>query len=472
MHEFYVDDFLVDRGLTNYWGYNSIGFFAPESSYSTGSAPGCQVDEFKTLVRELHRAGIKVILDVVFNHTGEGNEMGPTMSFRGIDNPGYYILDRAAGAAAPLLHELQRLRQHPELRQPRGHPLVMDSLRYWVQDMHVDGFRFDLASVLGRTGSGDVFASTAPFFDACASRIRCCNRDPDRRAVGHRHLSGRQLPGRLVGVERAVPRHVRRFAKGDAGQLADLGRRLTGSADLYGDDGRSAYNSINFVTCHDGFTLHDLRGLQRQAQRGQRRGQPRRLRRQQLVELRGRGRHRRRRVLALRRQLVKNHFCALLFASGTPMMLGGDEFLRTQRGNNNAYCQDNAISWFDWSLAERNADLVDFVKTGDRDDAALPGAAAAQVSVGRRPRRRPHSRSELVRPGRRRAPLVQSGGAHAVLSARHRRHPAGRRGEQPVLHPQRRLRVPVDRAAAAAGAYGWHRIIDTSLPSGQDFAEP
>jgi glycogen operon protein len=361
VHEFYIDDFLVARGLTNYWGYNSIGFFAPESSYSTGSTPGCQVTEFKTLVRELHKAGIKVILDVVFNHTGESNELGPSLSFRGIDNPSYYSLTGPVGQSGRYYMNFTGCGNSLNFDSPAVIRLVMDSLRYWVEAMHVDGFRFDLASVLGREENG-AFRSSGPFFDAVA-QDPVLNRailiaepwDIGTYQVGNFPVDWSEWNGRFRDT-------VRRFEKGDAGQLADLGWRLTGSADLYGDDGRSAYNSINFVTCHDGFTLNDLvsyNGKHNEAN-GENNNDGSNDNSSWNCGVEGEtadpG------VVVLRRQLMKNHVCALLFASGTPMLLGGDEFARTQRGNNNAYCQDNAISWFDWDFAAKNDDLVEFFR--------------------------------------------------------------------------------------------------------------
>lgn len=361
VHEFYVDDFLVARQLTNYWGYNSIGFFAPESSYSSGQAPGSQVGEFKTLVRALHKAGIKVLLDVVYNHTGEGSELGPSLAFRGIDNPSYYSLTGPPDAPRRYYMNFTGCGNSLNFESPPVIRLVMDSLRYWVEAMHVDGFRFDLASVLGRCDMG-AFRTTGPFFDAVA-QDPVLNRailiaepwDIGTYQVGNFPVDWSEWNGRFRDT-------IRRFDKGDGGQLADLGWRLTGSADLYGEDGRSAYNSVNFVTCHDGFTLNDLvsyNGKHNEAN-GEHNNDGCNDNDSWNCGIEGdttdAG------VLALRRQLMKNHACALLFAFGTPMILGGDEFARTQRGNNNAYCQDNELSWFDWDLAARNDDLVEFFR--------------------------------------------------------------------------------------------------------------
>ncbi|HEX6211638.1 MAG TPA: glycogen debranching protein GlgX [Methylomirabilota bacterium] len=362
VHEFYVDDFLLARGLTNYWGYNSIGFFAPESSYSTGRAPGVQVTEFKTLVRALHRAGLKVILDVVYNHTGEGSELGPTLSFRGIDNRSYYSLSGPPDAPGRHYMNYTGCGNSLDVDSPVVLRLVMDSLRYWMEQMHVDGFRFDLASVLGRRALDGGFQPTAPFFDAVAQDPVLARAiliaepwDLGTYQVGNFPIEWSEWNGRFRDT-------VRRFVKGDPGQVPDLARRVTGSADLYGDDGRSAFHGVNFVTCHDGFTLQDL--VAYDAKHNEANGEDNRD---------GAGDNHSWNcgvegptddpaVLTLRRRLARNHACVLLFAAGTPMILGGDEFLRTQRGNNNAYCQDNEISWFDWGAADDETDMQAFVR--------------------------------------------------------------------------------------------------------------
>jgi isoamylase len=361
VHEHYVDDFLVERGLTNYWGYNSIGFFAPESSYSTRRTPGCQVTEFKMLVRELHRAGIVVILDVVYNHTGEGNERGPMISFRGLDNLAYYSLTGPPDAPSRYYLNFTGCGNSLNFDSPAVIRLVMDSLRYWVEAMHVDGFRFDLASVLGRTADG-AFRSSAPFFDA-VSQDPVLSRailiaepwDLGTYQVGHFPVDWSEWNGRFRDT-------VRRFLKGNPGQLADMGWRLTGSADLYSGDGRSAYNSINFITCHDGFTLADLVSFN--DKHNERNGENNQdgANDNDSWNCGVEGATADPSTLALRRQLMKNNACTLLFSLGTPMILGGDEFARSQGGNNNAYCQDNEVSWFDWDAVSRNSDMVEFFR--------------------------------------------------------------------------------------------------------------
>jgi isoamylase len=469
VHEFYIDDFLLGRGLTNYWGYNSIGFFSPECSYTSDHTPGCQVTEFKTLVRALHRAGIKVILDVVYNHTGEGNELGPSLSFRGLDNPSYYSLTGPADAPRRYYMNFTGCGNSLDFDSPAVIRLVMDSLRYWMEAMHVDGFRFDLASVLGRAEDGS-FRSTAPFFDA-VSQDPVLNRailiaepwDSGTYQVGHFPVDWSEWNGRFRDT-------VRRFNKGDAGQLGDLGWRLTGSADMYGDDGRSAYNSVNFITCHDGFTLNDLVSYNQKHNEANREDNNDGSNDNNSWNCGVEGPTEDPGVLALRRQLMKNHACALMFASGTPMILGGDEFARTQQGNNNAYCQDNAISWFDWDALSRNHDLVDFFKKAiafvrrfpvlqrrqfalgtDLDADGVPNLSWFGTDNGNPHWDDPNARTLCVQfdSGPNDGLAVKR--LFLILNADFK--------SQWVKLPQ--LGLPL----------AWHRAIDTSLPAGVDFAD-
>jgi glycogen operon protein len=469
VHEFYVDDFLLARGLTNYWGYNSIGFFAPECSYGTVHEPGGQVAEFKTLVRALHRAGIKVLLDVVYNHTGEGNELGPSLMFRGLDNPSYYSLTGPPEAPQRYYNNFTGCGNSLDFASPPVIRLVMDSLRYWIEAMHVDGFRFDLASVLGRCEDGS-FRSTAPFFDA-VSQDPVLNRailiaepwDIGTYQVGSFPIDWSEWNGRFRDT-------ARRFVKGDGGQLPDLGWRLTGSADMYGDDGRSAYNSVNFVTCHDGFTLNDLvtynQKHNEQNQENNNDGSNDNNSWNCGVE----GPTDDPRVLALRRQQMKNHVCLLLFASGTPMILGGDEFARTQQGDNNAYCQDNAISWFDWDAVSRNHDLVDFFKKAIAFTRRFPVLQRRQFALG----------TDLDDDG---VPDLKWFGLDGG-DPRWNDTEARTLCVQLDSGPDRRLAVKRlffilnahfqsqwVNLPPLGPALTWRRAIDTSLPAGQDFSE-
>ncbi len=471
VHEYYVDDFLVRRGLTNYWGYNSIGFFAPESSYGTGRVPGGQVAEFKTLVRELHRAGIKVLLDVVYNHTGEGSELGPTISFRGVDNLAYYSLTGPSEAPARFYTNYTGCGNSLNFDSAAVIRLVMDSLRYWVEVMHVDGFRFDLASVLGRTADGS-FRSSAAFFDA-ASQDPVLNRailvaepwDIGTYQVGQFPVDWSEWNGKFRDT-------MRRFGKGDSGQLAEVGWRFTGSADLYGEDGRSAYNSINFITCHDGFTLSDLVSYNDKHNEANGENNQDGAGDNHSWNCGVEGDTDDPGILALRTRLVKNYACFLLFASGTPMILGGDEFARSQRGNNNAYCQDNEVNWFDWSAVSRNREIFDFFRKAiaftrrfpvlqrrkfylgkDLDDDGVPDLTWFAPDGGE----------------------LQWGDANArTLCCQLDTSEEGTQLDVSrlffILNPNFESRW-VKLPALAAG-HGWHRTIDTGLPAGDDFAAP
>ena len=470
IHEIYVEDFLHERGLTNYWGYSTLGFFAPESSYAAGNRPGCQVDEFKTLVRALHAAGIEVILDVVYNHTAEGNELGPTLSLKGIDNPSYYALTGQPGESGRYYMNYTGCGNSLDLRRPPAIRLVMDSLRYWAQVMHVDGFRFDLASVLGREG-GD-FVQGSGFFDAIAQDPVLCHVkliaepwDLGTYQVGNFPIDWAEWNGRYRDT-------LRRFGKGDARQLKELGWRLTGSADLYADDGRSAYNSVNFVTCHDGFTLYDWASYNHKHNEanleGNRDGSDDNL----SWNCGHEGETPDPEVRRLRRQLCKNQVCSLMFSLGTPMLLGGDEVLRSQGGNNNAYCQDNALSWMDWSLVEKNADFLAFVRRAiaflkrctilhrrkfysgtDGDQNAVPDLAWYGPDGGPPAWNDPEARVLCYQLDGSEEPSEL--GDYRLFFALN------------ADHQLREVRLPT-----LSGRLRWHRVVDTALPAGEDFAAP
>ncbi|MBS0660376.1 MAG: glycogen debranching protein GlgX [Verrucomicrobia bacterium] len=348
VHHHADEPHLFRRGMSNYWGYSTIGFFAPEAGYvSSGAAQGAQVTEFKAMVRALHAAGIEVILDVVYNHTAEGNETGPTICFRGIDNAAYYRLQpqnkrwhqdyTGCGNSLNVLHE-NTLR------------LVLDSLRYWVTEMHVDGFRFDLATTLLRGESTGV-ERLAPFLtivhqDPVISRVKLIAEPWD---VGHDGYRVGNFPVLWAEWNGRYRDSVRRFWRGDEGQARELVYRLTGSSDLYRHTGKRPYASINFVTSHDGFTLHDLvtyNHKHNQANGEQNRdGDNHSHSWNHGVE----GETTDTEISALRRRQRRNLLATLLLSQGVPMLCAGDEYGRTQQGNNNAYCQDNELSWFDWS---------------------------------------------------------------------------------------------------------------------------
>ncbi|MEW6638838.1 MAG: glycogen debranching protein GlgX, partial [Actinomycetota bacterium] len=354
VHLFVDDKHLVDRGLKNYWGYNSIGFFAPDMRYSaTGS-----VREFKTMVKRLHSAGLEVILDVVYNHTAEGNHLGPTLSFRGIDNAAYYRLtdDRryymdytGTGNTLNMMH-------------PRVLQLIMDSLRYWILEMHVDGFRFDLASALARE-LHDVDKLSA-FFDIIRqdpviSQVKLIAEPWD---VGE---GGYQVGNFPVGWTEWNGKYrdsVRAYWKGEGGLVDELAYRLTGSSDLYERDGRRPTASINFVTAHDGFTLQDLVSYNEKHNEangeGNNDGESHNLSWNHGVE----GPTGDIKVRRLRARQKRNFMATLLLSQGVPMILYGDETGRTQNGNNNAYCQDNETSWMTWDLSGADRNFFEFVR--------------------------------------------------------------------------------------------------------------
>jgi len=360
VHEFHVRDELLARGLTEYWWYNTIGFFAPESSYGTGTSPGCQVREFKTLVRELHRAGMEVILDVVYNHTGEEHELGPTLCFRGIDNPSYYVLDGPKAQQGRFYRDLTGCRNTLDIEKPAVLRLVMDSLRYWVSDMHVDGFRFDLATVLGFQGAA--FTADADFF-------RAVQDDPVLKGVTliaePWDLTTRQtgrFPAGWMEWNDTFRDTVRRFIRGDEGQIGAVAHRIAGSQDLFSNGGRSACSAVNYITAHDGFTLHDLYTYEKK--RNEENGEDNRdgSNNNNAFNCGVEGETDDHTVLALRKRMAKNGLSLLFLSRGTPMLLSGDEVLRTQGGNNNAYCQDNEKSWYLWNSAEEHRDILAFCR--------------------------------------------------------------------------------------------------------------
>ncbi|MGA7418492.1 MAG: glycogen debranching protein GlgX [Acidimicrobiales bacterium] len=356
-HQFVADRHLVERGLTNYWGYNSIAYLAPHVGYATGGL-GEQIGEFKSMVRTLHRAGLEVILDVVYNHTGEGNHLGPTLSLRGIDNAAYYRLN----PEDPRYHvDFTGTGNSLNIMHPRAVALIMDSLRYWVTDMHVDGFRFDLAPVLVR---GYEAGHPSAFFeiiqqDPVLSKVKLIAEPWDVGPDGYQ--LGRFPPGwsEWNGAFRDA---VRRFWRGDPGQVPELASRLTGSSDIYAPSGRRTYASVNFVTCHDGFTLTDLVSYEHRHNEANGEdnhdGARENLSRNWGVE----GPSPSVRIERARDRMKRNFLTTLMFSQGVRMVLGGDEIGRTQMGNNNPYCQDSEVSWVDWDVGETGGALCDFTR--------------------------------------------------------------------------------------------------------------
>jgi len=359
VHQFAQDGHLQQRGLTNYWGYNTIGFFAPHNAYSSTGDRGQQVTEFKTMVRALHAAGIEVILDVVYNHTAEGNEFGPTLSFKGIDNAAYY---RLVDADRNHYYDTTGTGNSLLMRHPHVLQLIMDSLRYWVLEMHVDGFRFDLAATLARQFH-EVDRLSAFFEmvqqDPVVSQVKLIAEPWDVGDGGYQVGNFPPLWTEWNGKYRDT---VRDFWRGEPSTLAEFGSRFTGSSDLYQDDGRRPIASINFVTAHDGFTLRDLvsyNDKHNQANgEGGKDGESHNRSWNSGVE----GPTEDAGVLALRARQSRNLLTTLLLSQGVPMLAHGDELGRTQEGNNNVYCQDNELAWVNWGLGQEQQDLLAFTR--------------------------------------------------------------------------------------------------------------
>lgn len=358
IHQFVNDSFLQEKGLSNYWGYNTIGFFAPHNAYSSSGQRGEQVNEFKSMVKAYHKAGMEVILDVVYNHTAEGNDRGPTLSFKGIDNGAYYrLVDNdprhyfdTTGTGNSLL-----------MRSPHALQLITDSLRYWVTEMHVDGFRFDLAATLAR--QFQEVDKLSAFFDIVEqdpviSRVKLIAEPWDLGSGGYQ-VGG--FPSSWSEWNGRYRDCVRDFWRSQPSTLPEFASRLMGSSDLYQMNGRRPVASVNFITAHDGFTMNDLVSYNEKHNEangeGNRDGESNNRSWNCGVE----GPTTIKDVNDLRRQQMRNMFATLLLSQGIPMICGGDEVARTQQGNNNAYCQDNPISWTDWNLDDDQKELLEFV---------------------------------------------------------------------------------------------------------------
>ena len=359
VHQFVPEHDLTERGLTNYWGYNTIAFLAPHNGYSSASAPGGQVGEFKAMVKALHEAGIEVILDVVYNHTAEGDHRGPTLSFRGIDNAAYY---RLADEDKRYYVDYTGCGNSFNVRYPHALQLIMDSLRYWVLEAHVDGFRFDLASALARE-LHDVDRLSA-FFDLVqqdpvVSQVKLIAEPWDVGEGGYQVGNFPPLWSEWNGKYRDT---VRDFWRGQPSTLPEFASRLSGSSDLYETSGRRPVASINFVTCHDGFTLADLVAYDRKHNKANGEGGADGTDDNRSWNCGAEGPTADQAVRDLRARQQRNLLATLFCSQGVPMLLAGDELGRTQGGNNNAYCQDNEVSWVDWSLADSHADLLEFAR--------------------------------------------------------------------------------------------------------------
>ena len=449
------------KPLRNLWGYQTTAFFAPNTAYSSRRADGEQVAEFKSLVKAMHAAGIEVILDMVFNHTAEGDEHGPTWSFRGIDNSTYYIVDPETGKYLNYSGCGNTVNcNHPVVRD-----FIVDCLHYWVTEMHVDGFRFDLASILGRGEDGAVLKNPPILerlaYDPVLANVELIAEAWD--AAGLYQVGTFPSWGRWAEWNGIFRDDVRKFVKGDAGMTSALATRLLGSPDLYETSAREPYHSINFVTCHDGFTLADLVSYndKHNLANGENNSDGCNANYSSNCGVEGPTGDPAIQALRLRQQ--KNSAAILLFAHGVPMILGGDEIGRTQQGNNNAYCQDNEISWVDWRMAESNGGLLRFF----------------QLMIAFR------KRSPLLR--RERFQLHGEGGFHITWHGVKRMQPDWSAASRTIAMQFTQLQQdgPRDDIHFIANAYTgelefelpqigereWFRLVDTAQPSPQDIAE-
>ncbi len=375
VHHFVADKQLVDRGLSNYWGYNTLAYLSPVSRYSsTRDTAGQQIAEFKSMVKALHREGIEVILDVVYNHTAEGNQLGPMLSLKGIDNLTYY---RTVADNPRYYMDYTGTGNTLNVRHPQVLKLIMDSLRYWVTEMHVDGFRFDLAATLARelhdvdrlSGFFDIIHQDPTLADA-KMIAEPWDVGEGGYQVGNFPVSWAEWNGKYRDT-------VRRYWKGDGGQLNDLGYRLTGSSDLYRADGRQPYASINFVTAHDGFTLRDLVSYNEKHNEANGENNQDGTNDNASSNMGAEGPTDNPDINRARERQMRNLLATLILSQGVPMISGGDEISRTQNGNNNAYCQDNEISWYNWEITPEKESLLDFT-------ARLIGLRKAHPNLRRR----------------------------------------------------------------------------------------
>jgi glycogen operon protein len=441
---------VTGEPLRNFWGYAPLSYFAPKASYAAN--PGQALREFKQMVREFHRAGLEVVLDVVYNHTGEGNEDGPTLSFRGLDNAVYYLLDREGR-----YYNFSGCGNTVNCNHPVVRDLVLESLAYLVAECHVDGFRFDLAAVLGRGADGRVLEEP-PLLQHIAEHPVLAGAKLLAEAwdaAGLSCLGKFPAWGRWAEFNGWFRDDVRRFVNGHANATANVAKRVCGSLDLYGDTCRHPYHSVNFVTCHDGFTLRDLVSYNQKHNEANGESNKDGWDWNHSFNCGHEGPTDNPHVNALRLRQTRNFLTMLLISQGVPLILGGDEFGRTQRGNNNAYCQDNELSWVDWSLAEKNAGLLRFTR----------------MLIGLRQRHFALSREQFVNRvswhGRRVGDPDWTG--QSRLLAFHLHGGSAR----PHLYVVFNAHWEWQRCSLPAhdGQWQWRRLVDTNLPAPEDVVE-
>jgi isoamylase len=381
VHHHVDDRHLLEKGLTNYWGYNTLAFFAPDLRYASAQEPRQAVHQFKMMVRALHAAGIEVILDVVYNHTAEGNQLGPTLCMRGIDNASYY---RLSPQEPRYYMDFTGCGNSLNMTHPRVLQLIMDSLRYWVLEMHVDGFRFDLASTLARElfevnrlGAFLDIIHQDPVLSQVKLIAEPWDVGPGGYQVGNFPVGWTEWNGKYRDA-------VRKFWKGDGGQMSEFATRLAGSSDLYQQSGRAPYASVNFITCHDGFTLEDLVSYHDKHNEANGEGNQDGANDNNSWNCGAEGPTDDPNILALRERQKRNLIATLFFSEGVPMLRGGDELSQTQKGNNNAYCQDNDLTWLHWDLDARQQRFLEFVRKATRIWAEQPVFQRRKFFQGRK----------------------------------------------------------------------------------------
>lgn len=456
--------------LKNYWGYSTVAFFAPKASYAACREGSQPVSEFKRMVRELHKNGIEVILDIVFNHSAEGSEFGPTFSFRGLDNTIYYILENNRR----YYRNYSGCGNTVNCNHPIVQTFIMDCLHYWVTEMHVDGFRFDLGSILGRDQNGTLM-DNPPTIEHIAQDpvLRNTKIIAEAWDAGGAYQVGNFPGGRWAEWNDRFRDDARLFWRGDLPRARELATRVTGSADLYMDDGRKPFHSINFITSHDGFTLYDL--LSYTHKHNEENGEDNRDGTDSNCSSNNgfEGKTENEHIERLRKQKAKNILLTLMLSLGTPMLTAGDEVLRTQRGNNNPYCQDNEISWFDWSLTGNNADILRFVQKLIRLRKKHPVFLRSEFLTG------------VLSPDRRKRDICWYNAqgempdwnqASSFLAYFLDGSQAETRSEHDdssfyIILNGGNLDVTATICAPPEGKK-WYRLIDTSYPAGEDFVDP
>ena len=440
VHQFVQDSHLLDKGLRNYWGYNTIGFLAPHGDYSSAGDGGGQVNEFKAMVKALHAAGLEVILDVVYNHTAEGNDLGPTLSFKGIDNEAYYRLVQGDEAH---YFDTTGTGNSLNVSHPAALGLIMDSLRYWVTEMHVDGFRFDLATTLTRQ-DGDA-AHHSAFTDMIAQDPILA---PTKMIAEPWDTAGYQVggfPSDWSEWNGKFRDDVRAFWAGEDSVLGTLSQRILGSPDVYEGDRRSPAAGVSFITAHDGFTLHDLTSYNQKHNSANGEDNNDGESDNKSANFGAEGPTDDEAVNERRARARRNFLATLLLSAGVPMILGGDELGRTQGGNNNAYCQDNDISWYHWDTVD--LELLEFTRSLIELRQVKPGAAAGVVPAGSWRRR--HRLGPSAPLGRRRIQRRGLGQPRSPQRDLHRRPPGRRRIRAAAELGRERRRI--HRPESAAG---------------------